>query len=90
LLQKAFKKKLSEHGIRGDVVRANKSGCLEQCEHGPTVVVYPEAIWYGFVKGEDVEEIVASHIVGNQPVERLRLADSCINAVTCPHKPRQQ
>ena len=39
LLQKAFKKKLAESGIRGDVVRANKSGCLEQCEHGPSVTV---------------------------------------------------
>jgi (2Fe-2S) ferredoxin len=88
-LQKLFKKKLAEHGIRGDVVRANKSGCLEQCEHGPTVVVYPEAVWYGFVKEGDVEEIVASHIVAGMPVERLMLADSCINAVTCPHKPRK-
>jgi (2Fe-2S) ferredoxin len=89
LLQKTFKKKLAEHGIRGDVVRANKSGCLEQCEHGPTVVVYPEAVWYGGVTEADVEEIVSSHIVGNQPVARLMLADSCINAVTCPHKPRR-
>jgi (2Fe-2S) ferredoxin len=89
LLQKAFKKKLAERGIRGDVVRANKSGCLEQCEHGPTVVVYPEAVWYGFVKEDDVEEIVASHIAGGKPVQRLILPDACINAVTCPHKPRR-
>jgi (2Fe-2S) ferredoxin len=88
-LQKLFKKKLADAGIRGDVVRANKSGCLEQCEHGPTVVVYPEAVWYGFVRAEDVDEIVSSHIVGGVPVERLTLPDSCLNTATCPHKPRR-
>jgi len=89
LLQKAFKKKLAESGIRGDVVRANKSGCLEQCEHGPTVVVYPEAVWYGRVTGDDVTEIVESHIVAGRPVERLVIPDSCLNTPTCPHKPRK-
>ena len=48
----------SEAGLGGKV-RINKSGCLDQCEHGPTVVVYPEAVWYGNVKPEDAEEIVA-------------------------------
>ena len=89
LLQKAFKQKLAERGIRGDVVRANKSGCLEQCEHGPTVVVYPEAIWYGNVSTDDVSEIVESHIIADSPVERLLIADSCLNTATCPHKPRK-
>jgi len=46
----------------GASVRINKSGCLDQCEHGPTIVVYPEAIWYGFVKTEDIEEIVQRHL----------------------------
>ena len=65
-------------------VRANKSGCLDQCEHGPTVVVYPEAVWYGFVDAADVEEIVTSHIVNGRPVERLQLAESCLNTASCP------
>ena len=41
-----------------DQVRINKSMCLDQCEHGPTVVVYPEAVWYGCVRPEDAAEIV--------------------------------
>jgi (2Fe-2S) ferredoxin len=86
-LQKAFKKKLAEHGVR-NTVRANKSGCLDQCEHGPTVVVYPEAVWYGGVTEADLEEIVTSHILGNRPVERLIIPDSCLNTNSCPHKPR--
>jgi len=86
-MQKLFKAKLIEHGLRGSV-RANRSGCLNQCEHGPTVVIYPEGIWYGGVTGADVEEIVSEHIVNGRIVERLSLADSCINTPICPHKPR--
>ena len=67
-------------------VRINKAGCLDQCEHGPTVVVYPEAVWYGHVKPEDAEEIVREHLVGGRPVERLRLAEACINTKSCPHR----
>jgi (2Fe-2S) ferredoxin len=68
-------------------VRVNKSGCLDQCEHGPTVVVYPGAIWYGFVKPGDVQEIVSEHLVNGRPVERLRLAEGCLNTPSCPHRP---
>ena|SRR5947209_1063709 len=89
-LHAAFKASLKQHGIEETVVRANKAGCMEQCEHGPTVVVYPEAVWYGGVTPADVHEIVESHIIGNRPVERLMVPDSCLNAQTCPHKPRKQ
>jgi (2Fe-2S) ferredoxin len=71
----------------GGRIRINKAGCLDQCEHGPTVVVYPEAVWYGHVKPEDAAEIVAEHLVAGRPVERLRLADECVNTKTCPHRP---
>lgn len=86
-LQKVFKKALAARGLNGRV-RANKAGCLDQCEHGPTVVVYPEAVWYGHVTAADVAEIVDAHIAGGVPVERLRLADACINTGSCPHKPK--
>ena len=70
----------------GTRVRINKSGCLDQCEHGPTVVVYPEAVWYGHVQPADAEAIVEEHLVGGRPVERLRLAEECLNTKTCPHR----
>ena len=72
-------------GLSGRI-RINKSGCLDQCEHGPVVVVYPEAVWYGHVQPEDAQEIVAEHLVAGRPVERLRMADECINTKSCPHK----
>jgi (2Fe-2S) ferredoxin len=84
-LQKAFKKALAARGLNR-TVRANRAGCLDQCEHGPTVVVYPDAIWYGGVAESDVEEIIESHILGGRPVERLRLPDACVNTGACPHK----
>ncbi len=70
----------------GNTVRINKSGCLDQCEHGPTVVVYPEAVWYGNVRLEDAAAIVEEHLAGGRPVERLRLAEECINTKSCPHR----
>jgi (2Fe-2S) ferredoxin len=76
-LQRLFKIKLAQRGIKN--VRANKSGCLDQCELGPTVVVYPEAVWYGSVKPENVDEIIDSHIIGGTPVARLIIPDSILN-----------
>jgi len=67
-------------------VRINKSGCLDQCEHGPMVVVYPDAVWYGGVRPEDAAEIVNEHLVAGRPVERLRVADECLNSKSCPHR----
>jgi (2Fe-2S) ferredoxin len=84
-LQKRFKQKLAELGLKGKV-RANQAGCLDQCEHGPNVVIYPEAIWYGGVTLADVEEIVTSHVVAGQPVQRLLLKDACLNTSTCEHR----
>ncbi|MGD0730026.1 MAG: ferredoxin [Terracidiphilus sp.] len=77
---------LSRAAGLAEKVRINKSGCLDQCEHGPTVVVYPDAVWYGNVKPEDAAEIVAEHLVAGRPVERLRLAEGCVNTKSCPHR----
>ncbi|HTE51852.1 MAG TPA: (2Fe-2S) ferredoxin domain-containing protein [Kofleriaceae bacterium] len=69
-----LKKRLAERGLKG-VVRANAAGCLDQCETGVTVVVYPEQVWYGHVTVADVAELVDRHILGGQYVERLMLPD---------------
>lgn len=65
-----FKDLLRQRGLAKEM-RANASGCLDQCEHGCSVVVYPEGVWYGHVTPDDVEEIVEQHLVNGQPVERL-------------------
>jgi (2Fe-2S) ferredoxin len=81
----ALQQRAKAAGLTGRV-RINKSGCLDQCEHGPMVVVYPEAVWYGAVRPEDAAEIVDEHLVGGRPVERLRVADECLNSKSCPHQ----
>lgn len=86
-LLRAFKTKVAARQLSA-VVRVNKAGCMDQCEHGPTVAIYPEAVWYGKVSEADVDEIIQSHLVEGRPVARLRLAEGCLNTRTCPHKPR--
>ena len=54
-------------------VRTNKSGCLASCATGPTVVIYPEQIWYKNVKVEDVSEIIQETIIKNRVLDRLTI-----------------
>jgi (2Fe-2S) ferredoxin len=51
--------------------RVNSAGCLDRCEAGPVLVIYPEAVWYTYVDQEDIDEIITSHLVQGQVVERL-------------------
>ena len=84
-LRGALKDAVKAAGLKR-TVRVNSSGCLDQCEHAAVMVVYPEAVWYGFVSVDDVKEIVSEHLVGGRPVERLRLAPGCVNTDHCPHR----
>jgi len=68
----AFKKRLKELSLPLKV-RAQKAGCLDICEYGQTVVVYPEGVFYVGVELSDVDEIIQEHIVGNRVVKRLLL-----------------
>ena len=54
-------------------VRINKAGCLDRCDQGPVMVIYPEAVWYTYVDKEDVEEIIQEHLVNGRIVERLKI-----------------
>ena len=54
-------------------VRINKAGCMDRCDEGPVMVVYPEAVWYTYVDKEDVEEIIQEHLVHGRVVERLKI-----------------
>jgi (2Fe-2S) ferredoxin len=70
----AFKRKMKEHRLHGRM-RANAAGCLDACEFGPVVVVYPDSVWYGGVTIDDIDEIIESHLVNDVPVERLLIRD---------------
>lgn len=73
-LQAYAKDRIKQLGLSGPGrIRVNKAGCLDRCELGPVLVVYPEAIWYTYVDEKDIDEIIDSHLVGGKPVERLML-----------------
>ncbi|MDP5008088.1 MAG: NAD(P)H-dependent oxidoreductase subunit E [Glaciimonas sp.] len=72
--QEHAKRCIKKLGLAGDgKVRINKAGCLERCEHGPVMVVYPEGVWYTYVDNDDIDEIIDVHIVGGKIVERLKI-----------------
>jgi len=74
-----LKAELKKRGLNA-LVRANTSGCLDACEFGVSVVVYPEGIWYGGVTIADVPEIIDQHIINGKVVERLLIRDPRFNS----------
>ena len=68
------KKRVKELGLAGKgKVRINQAGCLDRCEEGPVLVIYPEAVWYTYVDRQDVDEIIDEHLMRGRVVERLRI-----------------
>ena len=68
------KKKVKALGMDGEgKVRINQAGCLDRCEEGPCIVVYPEAVWYTYVDRHDIDEIVEEHLQHGRIVQRLRM-----------------
>ncbi|MBW7851765.1 MAG: (2Fe-2S) ferredoxin domain-containing protein [Rhodospirillales bacterium] len=70
-LRDYMKARAKEFGL-GDV-RINSAGCLDRCELGPTMVIYPEGVWYACRTREDVDEILRTHLIEGGRVGRLML-----------------
>ena len=77
-LRSAFKDEVKRRKL-GPTVRANSAGCLDQCELGPVVVIYPQQIWYGGVTVEDVGRILDETIIGGRIIEDLLIPDRLLN-----------
>ena len=56
-------------------MRVNMAGCLERCEFGPALVIYPEGVWYRPVTPADIDEILETHVQGGGRVARLMLTE---------------
>jgi (2Fe-2S) ferredoxin len=54
-------------------IRINSAGCMDRCDYGPVLVVYPEAVWYTYVDESDIDEIIESHLKNGKVVERLKI-----------------
>jgi (2Fe-2S) ferredoxin len=70
-LRDYMKKRAKELGLKR--TRINQAGCLDRCELGPTMVIYPEGVWYRYDTPADVDEILERHLVRGERVERLML-----------------
>ena len=72
-LRDYMKARVKELGLLD--IRINSAGCLDRCELGPAVVVYPDGIWYRMENRNDVDDILEQHLQGGNPVDRLLLKD---------------
>jgi len=71
------KDRITALGLRGKGrVRINKAGCLGRCDEGPTLVIYPDNVWYTYTDEHDIDEIIGEHLVHGRIVSRLRLEES--------------
>ena len=68
------KDRIGALGLKGKgKVRINSAGCLDRCDDGPVIVVYPEETWYTYVDKTDIDEIIDEHLVNGRVVERLKI-----------------
>lgn len=72
--QEHAKKRIKHLDLNGQgKIRINKSGCLDRCDEGPVLVVYPQGTWYTYVDQSDIDEIIDVDLVGGGVVERLKI-----------------
>ena len=70
-LRNYMKVRVKELGIAE--TRVNNAGCLDRCELGPCLVIYPEGVWYTYSNEADLEEILDVHLRQGRRVEHLML-----------------
>ena len=74
-LRDHMKQRCKDLGLSGEGgARINTAGCMDRCDRGPVMVVYPEAVWYTYIDQEDIDEIIDSHLNDGRIVERLRVS----------------
>lgn len=72
--QKHCKRRIKDLNLSGaGKIRINQAGCLDRCEEGPVLVIYPEGTWYTYVDNSDIDDIIDSHLVGGKVVDRLKI-----------------
>lgn len=71
------KRRIKALGLAGPGgVRINQAGCLGRCSEGPSLVVYPEGVWYRYKDENDIDRIIEEHIIGGRVVTALLMQDN--------------
>lgn len=52
-------------------IRVTRAGCMARCLSGPSLVIYPDNVWYSPKEIADIDEIIDEHILNDRLVERL-------------------
>ncbi len=72
--QQHAKARIKQLGLNGPgKVRINKAGCMDRCEEGPVLVIYPQGTFYTYVDTTDIDDIIDRHILKGEVVERLKI-----------------
>ena len=68
------KDKIKKLNLSGEgKIRINNAGCLDRCDQGPVMVIYPDNVWYTYVDKDDIDEIIEEHLQHGRVVERLKI-----------------
>ncbi len=70
-LLNALNEGLANHPELWGKVAVTACGCLGPCFDGPSIVVYPEGVWYQGLKLNQLQEVIDAHMVGGKPVDSL-------------------
>ena len=54
-------------------IRVNSAGCMDRCDEGPVLVVYPDGVWYTYLDKHDIDEIIEEHLLHGRVVTRLKI-----------------
>ena len=68
------KKKIKSLKLNGaGQCQINNAGCMDRCDEGPVIAIYPEGTWYTYVDKDDIDEIIDEHVVHGRVVDRLKI-----------------
>ena len=70
---RAYMKKKTKELVSDKKIRINASGCLDLCEFGPTLVVYPDNVWYSCKTEEEVDQVINEHLINDRIAENLQI-----------------
>ena len=70
---RAYMKKKTKELASDKKIRINTSGCLDHCEFGPTLVVYPDNVWYSCKNEEDVDQVIKEHLIHDRIAKILEI-----------------